>query len=154
MTELDPTSKIGQRSSAKKPPARPVKPSSQSANTPSADRVTLSHKPNQAPLKTESAKTSGQIRDQLVSKFRDYLSRERIRSRPMKLRKKWSKKFRRTRTRPLFSLIFEGGFLYFIKLSGLLIWGSFPFPAVFPATVFPSDSFSNPIFPVWSAHGF
>lgn len=74
MTELDPTSKIGQRSSAKKLPARPVKPSSQSANTPSADRVTLSHKPSQAPLKTDSAtKTSGQIRDQLVSKFRDYL---------------------------------------------------------------------------------
>jgi flagellar biosynthesis anti-sigma factor FlgM len=73
MTELDPTSKIGQRSSAKKPPARPASPSSQSANTPSADRVTLSHKPNQAPLKTESAKVSGQIRDQLVNKFRDYL---------------------------------------------------------------------------------
>lgn len=73
MTELDPTNKIGQRSSAKKAPARPARPSSESANAPSVDRVTLSHKPSQAPVKTESAKASGQIRDQLVNKFRDYL---------------------------------------------------------------------------------
>jgi flagellar biosynthesis anti-sigma factor FlgM len=73
MTELDPTSKIGQRRSAKKPPARPAKISSHLANASSADRVTLSHKPNQASAKTESAKSSGQIRDQLVNKFRDYL---------------------------------------------------------------------------------
>ena len=73
MTDLDPTSKIGQRGSAKKPPARPARPASQSANAPTTDRVTLSHKPKQAPLKTSDAKTPGQIRDNLVSKFRDYL---------------------------------------------------------------------------------
>jgi flagellar biosynthesis anti-sigma factor FlgM len=73
MTELDPTSKVVQRGSAKKPAARPARLQSDSGNAPAADRVTLSHKPSQAPAKTESAKTSGQIRDQLVSKFRDYL---------------------------------------------------------------------------------
>jgi len=74
MTELDPTSKIAQRGSAKKPPARPVRAPLESAKTSNtADRVTLSHKPSQTPPKTDSAKASGQIREQLVSKFRDIL---------------------------------------------------------------------------------
>jgi len=74
MTELDPASKIVQRSSAKKPPARPARPSLESAQPSGAgDRVTLSHKPNQAPLETGGAKSSGQIREQLVSKFREIL---------------------------------------------------------------------------------
>ena len=73
MTELDPTNKIIQRNSAKKPPARAARTPSQSENTPVADRVTLSHKPNQAPQKTGTGKASGQVRDQLVTKFRDYL---------------------------------------------------------------------------------
>jgi len=73
MTELDPTNKIIQRSSAKKPPARAARIPSKPENAPVADRVTLSHKPNQAPLKTETAKASGHVRDQLVTKFRDYL---------------------------------------------------------------------------------
>jgi flagellar biosynthesis anti-sigma factor FlgM len=73
MTELDPTNKITQRGSAKKTPARAAKTPSQPENNPVADRVTLSHKPNQAPLKTDNAKSSGQVRDQLVTKFRDYL---------------------------------------------------------------------------------
>jgi flagellar biosynthesis anti-sigma factor FlgM len=73
MTELDPTSKIVQRGSAKKPAARPTQARSDSGNAPVADRVTLSHKPSQASAKTETAKTSGHVRDQLVSKFRDFL---------------------------------------------------------------------------------
>ena len=76
MTELDPASKISQRSAAKKPPAMPIRPNVESAKTSATgDRVTLSHKPNQAPLETgpAKAKTSGQIREQLVSKFRDIL---------------------------------------------------------------------------------
>lgn len=74
MTELDPTNKITQRSSAKKPPARPVKPPLARGNTPATgDRVSLSHKPAQAPSETSDTKTSGQIRDQLVGKFREYL---------------------------------------------------------------------------------
>ncbi len=73
MTELDPTNKIIQRSSAKKLPARAARITSQPENTPVADRVTLSHKPSQTPQKADNAKTSGQVRDQLVSKFRDYL---------------------------------------------------------------------------------
>lgn len=74
MTELDPASKIAQRSSAKKPPARPIRPNLESEKTSATgDRVTLSHKPNQAPLETGPAKASGQIREQLVSKFRDIL---------------------------------------------------------------------------------
>ncbi len=75
MTELDPASKIAQRSSAKKPPARPARQPLESAKTSAtgSDRVTLSHKPNQAPLKTSNAKASGQIREQLVSQFREIL---------------------------------------------------------------------------------
>lgn len=74
MTELDPTNKIAQRSSAKKAPAPAPKLPSQSENAPSSsDRVTLSHKPVQTPSKTSDAKASGHIRDNLVSKFRDYL---------------------------------------------------------------------------------
>lgn len=73
MTELDPTSKVAQRDPAKKPIARPNQARSDSGNAPVADRVTLSHKPSQAPAKTGTSKTSGHIRDQLVNKFRDYL---------------------------------------------------------------------------------
>ncbi len=74
MTELDPTNKITQRSSAKKSPVRPARLPNASANTnATSDRVSLSHKPNKAPLETDSAKASGQIREQLVSKFREVL---------------------------------------------------------------------------------
>lgn len=75
MTELDPTNKITQRSSAKKPPARPTRPPLESAKTSatSGDRVTLSHKPNKATLETGGAKTSGNIREHLVSQFREIL---------------------------------------------------------------------------------
>ena len=75
MTELDPTNKITQRSSAKKPPARPARPPLESAKTSatSGDRVTLSHKPNKATLETGGAKASGNIREHLVSQFREIL---------------------------------------------------------------------------------
>lgn len=76
MTELDPTNKITQSGSAKKPPAKAPRLPSQSENAPAtSDRVTLSHKPVQAPSKTSDAKASGQIRENLVSKFRDYLEK-------------------------------------------------------------------------------
>ena len=74
MTELDPASKIAQRSSGKKPPATPIRPNLESAKTSVAsDRVTLSNKPNQAPLEAGPAKASGQIRENLVSQFREIL---------------------------------------------------------------------------------
>jgi flagellar biosynthesis anti-sigma factor FlgM len=74
MTELDPTNKIVQKSTAKKPPVRPARPPVAQANTSAAsDRVSLSHKPDKPPLETGSAKASGHIREQLVSKFREVL---------------------------------------------------------------------------------
>lgn len=74
MTELDPTNKISRTGSPKKSPVRPVNPTNSQANAaPSSDRVTLSHKPVQASSETSSAKSSSQIRDNLVSKFRDIL---------------------------------------------------------------------------------
>lgn len=74
MTELDPTNKIVQKSTAKKPPVRPARPAVTHANTSAAsDRVSLSHKPGKPPLETGSAKASSHIREQLVSKFREVL---------------------------------------------------------------------------------
>jgi len=73
MTELDPTNKIAQRSPAKKLPVRPAISQLSAKTLDTTDRVTLSHKPNQAPLATGKTKASGQIREQLVSKFREIL---------------------------------------------------------------------------------
>ncbi len=74
MPELDPTNKITRTDAAKKPPARPVTPPLTQAEAPSpSDRVTLSHKPGPSSPVTGEAKPPGQIRDQLVSKFRDIL---------------------------------------------------------------------------------
>ncbi len=95
MPELDPTNKISQRNSADKPPSRPARLSSQPGNASAdSDRVTLSHKPNPTPEKTSGAKASGQIRDQLVTKFRDYLEQGTYQIKADEIAKKMVQKIR------------------------------------------------------------
>jgi len=73
MTELDPTNKVGRRNSISSSPARyaPVQQkSTQGSET--VDRVTLSHKPETLP-EIKKSKSGGEVREKLVSKFRDIL---------------------------------------------------------------------------------
>jgi flagellar biosynthesis anti-sigma factor FlgM len=73
MTELDPTQKISRTRPARNSSPRLIPTQQESTQGPETiDRVTLSHKP-EAPPVASKAKTGGEIRDKLVSKFRDIL---------------------------------------------------------------------------------
>jgi flagellar biosynthesis anti-sigma factor FlgM len=73
MTELDPTHKISRRNPINSPSARLIPVQQESSQGPETiDRVTLSHKPKALP-ETEKPKTGGEVREKLVSKFRDIL---------------------------------------------------------------------------------
>ena len=73
MTELDPTHKISRRSPINNSSARLIPIQQESQQGPETiDRVTLSHKPKAHPETTKS-KTGGEVREKLVSKFRDIL---------------------------------------------------------------------------------
>lgn len=73
MNDFDPTSKISRRAPVKNSASRIVSMRKEPSQIPETiDKVTLSHKPK--PLaETTKAKASGEIRQQLVSKFREIL---------------------------------------------------------------------------------
>lgn len=73
MTEFDPTQKISRRSLVNNSSPRliPAQPAA-SKGPETIDRVTLSHKPEALSEATKS-KTGVQVREKLVSKFRDIL---------------------------------------------------------------------------------
>jgi len=95
MTELDPTNKIAQGNSVKKPPARsglpPLKPEKAPATS---DRVTLSNKPQQVPLETSSTKAPAQIREKLVGQFREILEQGTYKIKADEIAKKMVQKIR------------------------------------------------------------
>jgi anti-sigma28 factor (negative regulator of flagellin synthesis) len=73
MTELDPTQKIGRRNPINNSSPRLIPSQQETLQGPETiDRVTLSHK-TEAPPETTKSKTGGEIREKLVSKFRDIL---------------------------------------------------------------------------------
>lgn len=73
MTELDPTQKISSRSPINNSSPRVIPAQQESSQGPETiDRVTLSHKPKALP-ETEKPKAGGEVREKLVSKFRDIL---------------------------------------------------------------------------------
>ncbi|GJL78203.1 MAG: hypothetical protein NPINA01_11920 [Nitrospinaceae bacterium] len=97
MTEFDPATKVARSNPVNNSPKRYVAAqteASQSAET--IDRVTLSHKPE-----TAKPRTSGEIRHQLVSKFRDILEQGTYKVKANEIADKMVQKIREQKNRTI-----------------------------------------------------